>query len=256
MRTTDYATEDDNNGGTTVDSVALREDTTRWMYMKYDLVLSAAAEEEACGIAIYIEYNISNKLAEKIIPVECTKGTAGSTVDKPSIQIDCSHSNMQTTQQMTEAAIQAKNVSGRTVSKHCETLCKHRKKFYCIDTGFELSYLAITVDDRCISRNSNENKYERQIQPDSECTDYDSDGLKYNTLYNASEQQDIMEGDYHTVDLERKQNRSGIHTFDGDYSAVDGNYSSVDIVNMPVKDGSKTDNKIKSTSTSTPKSEI
>lgn len=92
MCTTDYATEENSNGGTTVDSVALRVTTqqdgctcelklqnqknTYTLYIrKYDSVLSAAPEEEACGLAIDIEYKIPNNLPEIKDPIECTKGT-------------------------------------------------------------------------------------------------------------------------------------------------------------------------------------
>ncbi|VDI25836.1 Hypothetical predicted protein [Mytilus galloprovincialis] len=107
-----------------------------------------------------------------------------------------------------------------------------------------------------IRRKGNNNKNGIEFQPDIDSNDDDSDGLKYNTLYHASEQQDIMEGNYHTVELEGKQNRPGIQNCDSDYSAVDGNYSCVDIVNMPLHEGSKSDSNIKSTPTTSPTSEI
>ncbi|CAC5372603.1 unnamed protein product [Mytilus coruscus] len=92
--TTDYATEDDNNGGTSVDSVALRAMTQQdgcecevklqnqtsiytLNMRKYDLVRSAAPVQEACGLAIHIDYNIPNNLPETKDPIECTRGTGG-----------------------------------------------------------------------------------------------------------------------------------------------------------------------------------
>ncbi|CAC5372617.1 unnamed protein product [Mytilus coruscus] len=286
MCTTDYATEDDKNGGTTIDSVALRvrtqqdgcecevtlqnqKDTYTLYIRKYDLVLNAAPEQEACGLAIDIEYNIPNNLPEKTIPVECTNGTSdrsislskygvlnlrsriidehSSTGDNSSIQINCSHTNMQTTQQMTDATIQ-----DTTASDTDSTL------FIAIGVGSAVVVIALfaVVAIIIIRRKvKNKNKDGTKVQPDIDCADYDSDGLKYNTLYNASEQQDNMEGDYHTVDGEGNQNRNGIQNLGSDYNAVDGNYSSIDIVNMPVKDGSKTNNEIKSTSTTIPRPE-
>lgn len=100
-------------------------------------------------------------------------------------------------------------------------------------------------------RKGNKNKDDTEVQSNIHCTDDDSDGLKYNTLYNASEQQEIMEGDYHTVEIQGKQS-SGIQNVVADSSSVDGNYTSIDIVNMSAKDGFKTDRKIKSTFNTTP----
>ncbi|VDI64983.1 Hypothetical predicted protein [Mytilus galloprovincialis] len=107
-----------------------------------------------------------------------------------------------------------------------------------------------------IRRKSNKNTDSTEVKPEVDCNNDDSDGLKYNCLYNRSEQQEIMEGDYHTVEVEGKPYSTEKQNFGSDYSAVDGNYSSVDIVNMPAKDCSKTDNKIKSSSITTPSSEI
>ncbi|XP_052088033.1 uncharacterized protein LOC127725216 isoform X4 [Mytilus californianus] len=290
MCTTDFASEDSKNGGTTTDSVALRVMTKQdgctcelslqnqykmhTVYMrKYDLLTSAAPEQEACGLAIDIDYTSPKTIPENKASIECTKGTNTRSVSLPQkgviylrsrtiggnfvrgyciqiyrhhitggnvgIQINCSHPNKQTTQQ------------DKNNSNTDSTL------YIAIGVGSVVVVIAlfVVVAIIIIRRKVNTNKDNTEVQPDTDCTDYDSDGLKYNTLYNASEQQDIMEGDYHTVDLERKQNRTGIQTFGGDYSAVDGNYSSIDIVNMPVKDGSKTNNKIKSTSTTTDRSE-
>lgn len=107
-----------------------------------------------------------------------------------------------------------------------------------------------------LRRKDNTNKNGIEVQPDIDSNDDDSDGLKYNCLYNASEQQDIMEGDYHTVELEGKQNRTGKHYLGSDYNTVDGNYSSVDVVNMPLHEGSKSDNNIMSDPTTSPSSKI
>ncbi|CAC5404792.1 unnamed protein product [Mytilus coruscus] len=91
MCTTNYATEDNKNGGTTVDTVALRVKTQQdgctcevtllnqtnvyTIYMrKYDLVTSAAPEHAECGLAVDIEYHIPNNLPENKFPIECTKG--------------------------------------------------------------------------------------------------------------------------------------------------------------------------------------
>lgn len=92
MCTTDYATEVDTNGGTTVDSVALRvmtqqdgcecevtlqnQKTIHTIYMrKYDLNTNASPEKAACGLSIDIDYNIPNNLPENKNPVECIEGT-------------------------------------------------------------------------------------------------------------------------------------------------------------------------------------
>ncbi|CAC5372612.1 unnamed protein product [Mytilus coruscus] len=162
MCTTDYATEENNNGGTTVDSVALRVMTQQdgctcevtlqnqtsiyTIYMrKYDLMTNAAPGNQECGLAIEMKYSIPNNIPDTKDPVECTKGTdtrsislskngvlvlrstiiggifdrgyciqifrQHSTGDNLGIQINCSHPNMQTTQQTNNAAIQDKTVS-------------------------------------------------------------------------------------------------------------------------------------------------
>lgn len=64
-----------------------------------------------------------------------------------------------------------------------------------------------------------------------------------------------MEGNYHTVNGEGEQNITGLQNLGTDYSTVVGNYSSVDIVNIHAKDGSKADNRIMSSSTTTPRSD-
>ncbi|CAC5372610.1 unnamed protein product [Mytilus coruscus] len=104
---------------------------------KYDLVTSAAPEQEACGLAIEIVHTVSNKFTESKDPVECTKGknlhflslalngviilrsrSIGGNFsrdynpgDNLGIQLNCSHLNMETTQQMTDAAIHDKTES-------------------------------------------------------------------------------------------------------------------------------------------------
>lgn len=97
MCTTDYATEDDKNGGSTIDSVALRvmnqhdgckcelkiknQKNTYTIYMrKYDLRTHAAPETTACGLAIDIDYNIPNNLPENKSPVECTEGASSRSI--------------------------------------------------------------------------------------------------------------------------------------------------------------------------------
>lgn len=92
MCTTDYATEDDNDGGTTIDSVALRvttqqggctcevtllnqQDIYTLNMRKYDDKTNAAPENAACGLAIDLDYNIPNNLPENKNPVECVEET-------------------------------------------------------------------------------------------------------------------------------------------------------------------------------------
>ncbi|XP_052088031.1 uncharacterized protein LOC127725216 isoform X2 [Mytilus californianus] len=319
MCTTQYAKEEKINGGTTIDSVALRVMTQQdgctcevtlqnqtsiyTLFMrKYDMKTNAAPENQECGLAIEIDYNIPNNFPETKDPVECTKGTDARSIslskngvlflrskiiggifkrgycmqiyrqhnngDNLSIQMNCSNPNLQATQQTTNLATQYTTASEHSTTQTTQQTTnasiqdttasdKDSTLYIAISVGSVVVVIAliVVVAIAITRRKVNTNKDNTEVQPDTDCTDYDSDGLKYNTLYNASEQQDIMEGDYHTVDLERKQNRTGIQTFGGDYSAVDGNYSSIDIVNMPVKDGSKTNNKIKSTSTTTDRSE-
>lgn len=92
MCVTNYAIEDDSNGGTTVDSVALRvmtqqdgctcevtllnqQDIYTLYVRKYDLRINAAPENSACGFAIDMEYNVQNNHSGTEDPIECTKGT-------------------------------------------------------------------------------------------------------------------------------------------------------------------------------------
>lgn len=92
MCTTDYATEENSDGGTTADSVALRvltqrdgcvcvvtlqnQTSTDTLYMrKYDMINIAVPEQDACGLSIDIDYNIPNNLPETKDPIECTRGT-------------------------------------------------------------------------------------------------------------------------------------------------------------------------------------
>lgn len=42
---------------------------------KYDLQTNAAPQNQECGLAIEMEYNIPNYLPETYDPIECTKGT-------------------------------------------------------------------------------------------------------------------------------------------------------------------------------------
>lgn len=56
--------------------------------------------------------------------------------------------------------------------------------------------------------------------------DYDSDGLERNILYQTSEQCDIMDGNYHTVELEERQVVDNTQNIDGDYISIDENFSS------------------------------
>ncbi|CAG2217700.1 unnamed protein product [Mytilus edulis] len=299
MCTTDYATEDNSNGGTTVDSVVLRVMTQQdgctcevtlqnqnakfytLQMRKYDLAQPAAPDFEECGLAIDIEYIIPNNLEETKEPVECTKGTADRFIslsknetlhfrsriiggnfsigycmqiyrpkingDKTSVHIHCTDPNMTTTQHLFDTTI-SENIADDTDSVLFIVIG--------VGSGFMVIALFIVVAIIIIRRKVNKNKNGTDVQPDNESTDYDSDGLKFNTLYNASEQQETMEGDYHTVELEGTQIRTGTQNLGTDYSAVDGNYSSVDIINVHPKDSSKTDSKIRLTSNTTPRSVI
>lgn len=54
-------------------------------------------------------------------------------------------------------------------------------------------------------------------------TAYNSEGLKRNILYQTSEQCDIMDGNYHTVELEERQVVNDTQNIDGDYISIDEN---------------------------------
>ncbi|XP_076079184.1 uncharacterized protein LOC143049426 [Mytilus galloprovincialis] len=56
--------------------------------------------------------------------------------------------------------------------------------------------------------------------------DYDSEGLKRNILYQSREQCDITDGNYHTVELEDRQEVDDTQNIDGDYISIDENFSS------------------------------
>ncbi|XP_063419523.1 uncharacterized protein LOC134703108 [Mytilus trossulus] len=56
--------------------------------------------------------------------------------------------------------------------------------------------------------------------------DYDSEGLKRNIIYQSSEQCDITDGNYHTVELEGRQEVESTQNIDGDYISIDENFSS------------------------------
>ncbi|CAG2237784.1 unnamed protein product [Mytilus edulis] len=270
MCTTDFASEESKNGGTTVDSVALRVMT----------------QQDGCECEVSLKTNIVRiqfTREKDKTPIKCTKGTDTRSVsllpygvlhlrskiiggnfsrgyclqiyrhhitgDNVRIQINCSIPSMKTTTQ------QDKTVSGtENIHSHTDT---DSTLYIAIGVGSAVVVIAlfVVVAIVIIRRKGNENKYENQIQPDNECIDDDSDGLKYNSLYNSSEQHDIMEGDYHTVKLEGTKNRTGIQKLGSDNSAVDGNYSSIAIVNIHAKDGSKTDSRMKSSSTTTPRLE-
>ncbi|XP_076079183.1 uncharacterized protein LOC143049425 [Mytilus galloprovincialis] len=318
MCTTHYATEEDINGGTIVDSVSLRVmiqqdgctcevtllNQTRLYTIhmrKYDSNTRAAPEEQACGLAIVTDYNIPNGFPDNRDPVECTEGTQSRSIslttngilhlrsrvingtftrgycmqiyrqhskgDDVGIQINCFHPNMQTTKHTNDAAIQDTSISEPTPTTQQTTYAAIQDKtasdtdsalYIGIGVGSAVVVIAlfVTVAIVIIRRKGNKDKNGAETQPEVDCTDNDSDGLKYNTLYNSSEHQDIMEGDYHTVELEGKQNRTGIQNLGSDYSVDDGKYSSIDIVNIHGIDGSKTDNRIKTKSATTPRSEI
>ncbi|CAG2217701.1 unnamed protein product [Mytilus edulis] len=119
-----------------------------------------------------------------------------------------------------------------------------------VGAGVVVIALCVVVAIIINRRKGNTNKNGIEVQPGIDSNDDDSDGLKYNTLYHASEQQEIMEGDYHTVELHGKQGLNGLQNIESDYSKVDGNYSSIDIVNIP-----KTGIKIKSPESETQRPE-
>lgn len=92
MCSSDFATEENNNGGSTIDSVVLRVMTQRdgctcevslknqnqiyTIYMrKYDLVTSAAPENEVCGLSIDVDYISPEAIPGNKASIECTKGT-------------------------------------------------------------------------------------------------------------------------------------------------------------------------------------
>lgn len=57
--------------------VTLQNQTsTDTLYMRnYDVMKSAVPGQDACGLAIYIDYNIPNNIQETKAPIECTRGT-------------------------------------------------------------------------------------------------------------------------------------------------------------------------------------
>ncbi|XP_063402214.1 uncharacterized protein LOC134686477 [Mytilus trossulus] len=297
MCTTQYVTEGDKNGGTTVDSVSLRVRTQQdgctcevalqnqtslyTIYMrKYDSNTIAAPEKQACGLAIVTDYKIPEGFPDNAYPVECTEGTQSRSIslrtngilhlrsrvingtftrgycmqiyrhhnpgENLGIEINCFRPNMETPKQKTNATIQDTPVSDTNSALYIG-----------IGVGSAVVVIAlfVTIAIIIIRRKGNKDMNGAEKQTEVDCTNNDSDGLKYNTLYNSSEHQDIMEGDYHTVELEGKQKRTGIQNLGSDNSVDGGNYSSIDIVNIHGLDGSKPDNRIKSKSATTPRSE-
>lgn len=92
MCTNDFANEDPQNKGTTIDSVALRVMTQQdgctcevslqnqfrvysIFVRRYDLLTSAAPELKACGLAIDIDFTSPQHLPGSKASIECTQGT-------------------------------------------------------------------------------------------------------------------------------------------------------------------------------------
>ncbi|XP_071137453.1 uncharacterized protein [Mytilus edulis] len=197
------------------------------------------------NVGIHINCSLSNSQTTQQDKTVASNMQTTQPMFDASIQDDTFVSNMQTTQHMTDAAIE-----DDTVTDIDSTL------YIAIGVGSAVVVVAffIVVALIIIRRKGNKNNDGIEVQSDINSNDDDSDGLKYNCLYNTSEQ-NIMEGNHHTVDIENKQN-PGIQIFDSDCSTVDGNYSSVEIVNMHFHEGSDNDRNIKSTSTTSPRSEI
>ncbi|XP_052088021.1 uncharacterized protein LOC127725204 isoform X2 [Mytilus californianus] len=101
--------------------------------------------------------------------------------------------------------------------------------------GGVLMILLLVSIIMCIRKRSNEaslkeskNYSTKQFCSDSKDSDNDYDGLKDNILYVSSEQNDIVEdGNTDTVDLEQNRKVHQRITSDGDYSTVDGKFSTI-----------------------------
>lgn len=59
--------------------------------------------------------------------------------------------------------------------------------------------------------------------PTNEHDDPDYNGLKYNMLYVSADHQDVLEGDYHTVDNDQPPIHKKVSEHDINYSTVDQN---------------------------------
>ncbi|CAC5404789.1 unnamed protein product [Mytilus coruscus] len=80
----------------------------------------------------------------------------------------------------------------------------------------------------CAKRSQKRTKKEKQTAHDSNDPDSDNGELKDNILYVSADQQDIVEdGNYNTVDLEKKRIVNESTSSGVGYSTADGNYSSI-----------------------------
>ncbi|XP_076079319.1 uncharacterized protein LOC143049603 [Mytilus galloprovincialis] len=217
------------------------------------------------NVGIHINCSLSNSQTTQQDKTVSSNMQTTQPMFDATIQDDTVISNIQTTQHMTDAAIEDYTFAGdmQTTGQMADAVIEDNAVsdidstlYIAIGVGSAVVVVAfcVVVAIIIIRRKGNKNNDGIEVQSDINSNDDDSDGLKYNCLYNTSEQ-NIMEGNHHTVDIENKQN-PGIQIFDSDYSTVDGNYSSVEIVNMHLHEGSDNDRNIKSTSTTSPRSEI
>ncbi|CAG2239013.1 unnamed protein product [Mytilus edulis] len=132
MCTDDYATEENFNGSSTVDSVLLRitkqqnncschvslqnNATNYTMFMsKYGGQRSAGPEQQNCGLAVEVEYVDTSNTTRSLLPIECTRGT-----DIRSFSLDG-----------TKLRFKTRTIGGTFTRRYCMQIFRNQTIFSC-----------------------------------------------------------------------------------------------------------------------------
>ncbi|VDI64982.1 Hypothetical predicted protein [Mytilus galloprovincialis] len=217
----------------------------------YDKKTSAAPETPYCGLEINVSLSVGPDNDKSLKTVNCTSGTVVQPIQLPQNEM------LSFTSTLTEGSftrgycLQIFRQSAKTKSPALHIQCSqgmNNKTSYSqtvLEDAFSTQYVIIGAcagvfvfvitlvvvlmytwrirnNDPVIAGN---NKELTQIKSENDAA-YDSEGMKRNILYHSSEQCDIMDGNYHTVELEEIQEVDNTQNIDGDYISIDENFSS------------------------------